>query len=59
MHRTIRKARIDTGTGGYRPLTDEAMDKARARGFVFRTDGVDGDEERNTVTYYYTRERRA
>lgn len=55
MHKTIRKARLHGGSGGYRNITDEGMTKARARGFLFLTDGVDGDEKANTVTYYYTR----
>lgn len=53
MHTTIRKVRVEGGTGGYRRINDAAW--ARLPEHAVRFDGVDGDEEANTVTYYYTK----
>lgn len=55
-HTTIRKVRLEGGTGGYRTTGQRAYHKYWALGLLF-CDGVDGDEDANTVTYYYTRYR--
>jgi len=53
MHTTIRKVRVEGGTGGYRRMNDAAWQRLPMN--AVRFDGVDGDEETNTVTYYYTK----
>jgi hypothetical protein len=46
-------ARVDGK--GYRQVSRAEMVRMRAAGTI-RFDGVDGDENANTVTYWYTRE---
>jgi len=53
MHTTIRKVRVENGTGGYRRVNDAQWERLPMH--AVRFDGVDGDEESNTVTYYYTK----
>jgi len=53
MHTTIRKVRVEGGTGGYRRMNETQWERLPMRGVRF--DGVDGDEDANTVTYYYTK----
>lgn len=45
--------RLD-GTG-YRAMSPSSRDRMVAAGRI-RMEGVDGDEETNTVTYWYTRD---
>ena len=50
MHTSIRLVRDSFGE--YQPVSHRASNRLLAQG-VTRLEGVDGDEEANTVTYYY------
>lgn len=53
-HKDIYKVERTDGTG-YRKISRAEMVRMRNAGTI-RFEGVDGDEEANTVTYWYTRE---
>lgn len=54
MHRSIYKVQKANGTG-YRTVTENEKNRMFRAGTI-RLEGVDGDEEENTVTHFYTRD---